>query len=190
LGNFESPCSGNFWNDAYASTVKKILPEITSANINVWNVGCGKGYESYSFACILKDKYPNARIKIWANDNDIMAVSAAPNMVYDLEEIPEYCRRYMVHGKNGYSFNQVIKDSIVFEYHDVVNDHALPELDFILIRDVISFLPAQEQSRIITDFSEKVKDRGMVIMGRNEELTGAIWYSVADDPVSAYLLNA
>ena len=189
LTNFESPCSNNFWNEAYANTIKKILPENTAANINVWNVGCGKGYETYSFACILKDKYPNARIKIWANDNDIMAVSAAPNMVYDLEEIPEYCRHYTVHGKNGYSFNQTIKDSIVFEYHDIINDHALPELDFVLIRDVLSYLPAQEQGRIVADFSEKVKDHGVVIIGKNEELTGAMWYSIADDPVSAYLLN-
>jgi purine-binding chemotaxis protein CheW len=190
LNNFESPCSNFFWNEAYSNTVKKILPENTSANINVWNVGCGKGYETYSFACILKDKYPNARIKIWANDNDIMAVSQAPNMVYDLEEIPEYCRHYTVHGKTGYSFNQVIKDSIVFEYHDIVNDHTLPELDFILIRDVLSYLPAQEQGRIVSDFSDKLKDHGIVIIGRSEELTGAMWYSVADDPVSAYLLNA
>jgi purine-binding chemotaxis protein CheW len=190
LANFESPCSGFFWNEAYANMIKKILPENTSANINVWNVGCGKGYETYSFACILKTKYPSARIKIWANDNDIMAVSQAPNMVYELDELPEYCRHFMVHGSNGYSFNPTIKDSIIFEYHDVVNEHALPELDIILMRDVLSYLPAQEQNRIVSDFSEKMKDRGMIILGRNEELTGAFWYSVADDPVSAYLHNA
>jgi purine-binding chemotaxis protein CheW len=190
LANFESPCSGFFWNEAYANMIKKVLPENTSANINVWNVGCGKGYETYSFACILKTKYPSARIKIWANDNDIMAVSQAPNMAYELDELPEYCRHFMVHGSNGYSFNQTIKDSIIFEYHDVVNEHALPELDIILIRDVLSYLPAQEQNRIVSDFSEKLKDRGLVILGRNEELTGAVWYSAADDPVSAYLHNA
>jgi len=189
LADFESPCSGHFWNDSYADAVKKTLPENTSANINVWNVGCGKGYEAYSFACILKDKYPNARIKIWANDNDIMAVSQSPNMVYDLDEIPEYCQKYTVRGSNGYSFNQVIKDSIVFEYHDVINDNALPELDIILIRDVISYLPPQEQTRVIENFSSKLKNRGIVIIGKNEEFTGVAWQSISDDPVSAYLHN-
>ena len=189
LDTFTSPCSASFWNDAYAGSIKKVLPENNSANINVWNIGCGKGYESYSFACILKERYPNARIKIWANDNDIMAVSQAPNMVYELDELPEYCRQYMVHGSNGYSFNQVIKDAIVFEYHDIVNDNALPELDIILVRDVISFLPAQEQTRITADFSEKLKNRGIVFMGRNEELSSSMWYSIADDPVSAFMYN-
>jgi len=189
LADFESPCTGRFWDDTYAAAIKKTLPDNSSANINVWNVGCGKGYETFSFACILKEKYPNARIKIWANDNDIMAVSQAPNMVYDLEDIPEYCRSYTVHGSNGYSFNQVIKDSIVFEYHDVINENALPELDIILIRDVVSFLPSQEQIKAMESFSEKLKNRGIIIVGRNEELTGATWQSISDDPVSAFIHN-
>ncbi|MDR0320194.1 MAG: chemotaxis protein CheW [Treponema sp.] len=190
LNNFESPCSNEFWTESYANTVKKILPDSSAANINVWNVGCGKGYETYSFACILRNKYPNAHIKIWANDNDIMAVSQAPNMAFNFEEMPDYCRAYAVHGTSGYSFNQVIKDSIVFEYHDITNDNTLPDLDIILIRDILSFLPAQDQTRIVGDFSEKMKNRGIVIMGRNEELTGAIWQAIADDPVSAFMHDA
>jgi len=189
LDSFPSPCSGEFWSDAYVNHVKKALPDNSSANINVWNIGCGKGYETYSLACMLKTRYPNARIKIWANDKDIMAVSQAPNMTYELEELPEYCRAYMAHGTSGYSFNQVIKDAIIFEYHDVTNENTLPEMDIILARDVISYMAAQEQTRIIADFSEKLKSRGVVLLGRNEELTGVIWQSVADDPVSAYLHN-
>ncbi|MCL2764987.1 MAG: chemotaxis protein CheW [Treponema sp.] len=187
LDNFLSPYSSDFWSDSYANSVKKILPENKSAVISVWNIGCGKGYETYSFACILKSRYPDAHIKIWANDNDIMAVSQAPNMTYDLDGIPEHCRPYTVRGSNGYSFNQVIKDSIVFEYHDITNENTIPEVDIILARDIISFLPAQEQTRIAMDFSEKLKSRGIVIIGRNEELTGVLWQSIADDPVSAFL---
>jgi len=187
LAPFHSPHTAEFWSDTYASSVKKVLPEFSSSIINVWNIGCGKGYEAYSFACVLKSKFPNARFKIWANDNDIMAVSQAPNMAFDFEEIPEYCRQFMTNGPNGYIFNSAIKDSIVFEYHDIVNENALPELDIILVRDVVSFLPAADQARVITGFTERLKNRGVIFVGRNEELTGAAWQSMADDPVSAYL---
>jgi purine-binding chemotaxis protein CheW len=187
LSDFPSPCNGEFWNESYAAMVKKVLPEFTTANINVWNIGCGKGYETYSFACILKSKFPNARIKIWANDNDIMAISQAPNMTFNLEEAPEYCRTYMVRGKNGYTFDQVIKDSIVFEYHDILHENAIPDLDIILARDVLSYLSAGDQGRMIETFSERLKNRGIIFLGRNEELTGVIWHSMADDPVSVYL---
>jgi len=187
MSGFHSPCSGEFWSESYAKSIKKILPEKVAANLNVWNIGCGKGYETYSFACILKSKYPDSRIKIWANDNDIMAVSGAPNMFFDLEELPDYCRPFMVRGQSGYSFDQAIKDSIVFEYHDVTNENSLPDLDIILARDVISFLPENDQGKLIAGISEKLRNRGIIILGRNEELNGVIWQSIADDPISAYM---
>jgi purine-binding chemotaxis protein CheW len=187
MSGFVSPHNNEFWSESYAESVRNILPDSFSANINVWNIGCGKGYETYSFACILKNKYPNARIKIWANDSDIMAISQAPNMIFDFQDAPDYCRSYMVRGKNGYSFNQVIKDAIVFEYHDITNDNALPDLDMVLARDVLSFIPESDQTTIIESILERIRDRGIVILGRNEELSGINWRSIADDPVSAYL---
>jgi len=190
LDTFYSPCVSEFWSESYANSVSKIIPNYTSGSINVWNIGCGKGYETYSFACILKAKYPDARIKIWANDNDIMAVSQAPNMTFDLEDVPEFCRSYMVRGTSGYSFNPSIKDSIVFEYHDITNENTLPEVDIILVRDIISFLPEQEQTKLIADFSERLKNHGIVILGRNEELSGADWQAIADDPISAFMHGA
>jgi purine-binding chemotaxis protein CheW len=190
LAPFLSPSTGTFWDDDYAAAVKNMLPKFSSNSIQVWNLGCGKGYESFSFACILKSRYSDERIKIWANDSDIMAISQAPNMSFDLDEMPEYCRPYMIRGKNGYSFNQEIKDSIVFEYHDVLNDNPLPELDIILVRDVLSFFPIQDQERLIASFVEKLKSRGIVILGRNEKLVGEEWLSLAADPVSAFMHNA
>ena len=187
LAPFYSPDSGRFWSDDYAAQVKDYLPNLTSNNINVWNIGCGKGYETFSFACILKVRYPYGNIKIWANDSDIMAISQAPNITFDIEYVPEYCRAYMVKGRNGYSFNQEIKDSIVFEYHDILNENPLPDLDMILIRDVLSFLQMQDQVRIVNGFAEKLKNKGIVIPGRNEALPGVEWESIGRDPVSAFM---
>ncbi|MDR2079062.1 MAG: chemotaxis protein CheW [Treponema sp.] len=186
LSAFYSPCTGVFWDEDYAQAVKGILPALSSNSIQAWNLGCGKGYETFSFACILKSRYPDGNIKIWANDNDIMALSAAPNMIVDFDEVPEYCRSFMVRGKNGYTFNQIIKDAVVFEYHDILNVNPLPELDFILARDILSFISVQDQERMVTDFAEKLKGHGMVIMGRNEALPGVDWRPAAQDPISAF----
>jgi purine-binding chemotaxis protein CheW len=190
LSAFTSPFTGAFWDDDYANAIKNILPKLSSNNVQIWNLGCGKGYETFSFACILKARYPDARIKIWANDSDIMAISQAPNMIFDIEDVPEYCRPYMVKGNSGHTFNQAIKDSIVFEYHDVLNDNPLPDLDMILARDVLSYFSEEEQGRMVTGFSEKLKHQGMIILGKNEELTGLDWNSVSNDPVSAFMHNA
>jgi len=187
LSRFFSPFSESFWDEDYALAVKAVLPAISAPLINVWNIGCGKGYETYSFTCILKTKYPEARFKIWANDSDIMAISQAPSMVFQLDEVPEYCRSFMVRGSSGYSFNQEIKDAILFEYHDIANDNALPDLDIILARDLLSFLSLEDQSHLISEFSEKLKTQGIIFLGMNEELPDTEWRSAAKQPVTAYM---
>jgi purine-binding chemotaxis protein CheW len=190
LNPFVSPCTNAFWDDIYASAVANVLPKALSNVIQVWNIGCGKGYESFSFACILKSKYPNASIKIWANDSDIMAISQVPSLTFDeQDDIPGYCREFLVKGKNGYSFNQEIKDAIVFEYHDVLNETSLPDLDIILARDILSYFSEQDQNKLIESFSEKLKSQGLVILGKNEEIFGGSWNSVPDETISAFVNN-
>jgi chemotaxis methyl-accepting protein methylase len=51
----------------------------------------------------------------------------------------------------------------------------------------MSFLPEQEQTKLIAEFSDKLKNRGVVFMGRNEMLSGVLWQTMADDPISAYM---
>jgi purine-binding chemotaxis protein CheW len=190
LSTFASPCNETFWDSDYAQAVSALLPKIEGNTIQVWNIGCGKGYETFSFACILKSKYPDKQIKIWANDHDVMAISQAPNMVYTQQEIPDYYHDFIVKGNNGYTFIPAIKDAIVFEYHDVLNENSLPKLDIILARDVLSYLTEQEQNKVLESFSEKVKNQGLAILGKNEEIPGADWNPMGKEPVSIFMHNA
>jgi purine-binding chemotaxis protein CheW len=187
LRPFASADTGTFWSDDLADTIASVLPDMPSNNIQVWDLGCGKGYEAYSIACILKSRYPQGHIKIWANDSDIMAISSAPNMIFDLEDLPEYCRGFMTSGKNGYSFNPAIRDSILFEYHDVLNDNPLPELDIIVARDLVSFFNEQQRGKIMADFSERLKPRGVIILGTNEDLPEGEWIPIGKGAVSAFM---
>jgi purine-binding chemotaxis protein CheW len=190
LSTFSSPCTGAFWDSDYAHAVKALLPKIEANTIQVWNIGCGKGYETFSFACILKSQYPDKQIKIWANDHDVMAISQAPNMAYEKDEVPDYCHDFIVKGNHGYSFVPAIKDAIVFEYHDVLNENSLPSLDIILARDVMSFLSEQDQNKVLESFSEKIKSQGIVFLGKNEELSGVDWTPMSKEPISMFMHNA
>jgi purine-binding chemotaxis protein CheW len=188
LETFYSPDVDRFWDDDYAQAVTAVLQDNAARTIQVWNPGCGKGFETYSFACVLKKRYPDARIKIWANDNDLLAISTAPNMVFELDGTPEYIREFMVKGRSGYAFNQTIRDAISFEYHDILNSNPFPELDIILARDLLSFLLPNDQARVANDFMEKLKVRGLILLGRNERLSiGEDWRAVGTDPVSAFM---
>ncbi|ULQ60213.1 chemotaxis protein CheW [Brucepastera parasyntrophica] len=171
LQPFFSPYTGQLWGDAYADSMLKVLPPNQAKQINVWNIGCGKGYETYSLAVILKEKYPNARIVIYAHDSDLLAISNAPMLTIPEEQLSARYRAWMVKGVGGaWAFNQAIRDMILFEYHDCTNQNVVPNMDIILSRDTISFLTAPQQAGLIEDFTEKLKDNGVIILGKNEAM--------------------
>jgi purine-binding chemotaxis protein CheW len=184
IEGFWSPYTGQLWDADYIDAFTASLPDIESRNINVWNPGCGKGHETWSLACILKRRYPEARIKIWANDSDLLAISMAPNMVFP-ENLPEYYADFMTKGRNGLSFIQTIRDSIFFEFHDALNPSPLPPLDFVLCRDTLSFIEPAAQKRLIDDFSEKMKPAGMLVLGANEA-AGAGWTALGSGSLAAF----
>ena len=66
------------------------------------------------------------------------------------------------------AFNQQIKDSIMFEYHDCQHTNALPMVDLIFARDLLSFLDEKAQQSVSQDFLEKLKGNGCVVLGENE----------------------
>jgi purine-binding chemotaxis protein CheW len=184
LEGFWSPNTGSLWDEGYATEVEKILPPIDAKSINVWNPGCGKGYETWALACVMRRRYPEARIKIWANDSDLLSISMAPNMVFP-ESIPEYYLPFTTKGRNGLVFIQAVRDSIFFEFHDVMNANTLPPLDIILCRDMLSFVSPIDQKRLLGDFYEKLKPSGIVICGANERL-GEGWVVAGSGAVSAF----
>ena len=187
LDDFFSRSNLMLWDFEYYQEIEKFLPEIESKTINVWNPGCNRGYETYSLAVLLKKKYPDSRIKIWANDSDLLGISMAANMVFQDYDIPEYCYEYMVKGKNGWTFSQEIKDSIFFEFHDIRNANPLPQLDIILCRDTISYIEPEYQDKLILEFHEKLKENGLIIIGDNEELEINGWKRISkDDNVSIW----
>jgi len=184
LEGFWSPNTGSLWDDDYVAAIEKILPPIESKSINVWNPGCGKGYETWALACVLRRRYPETRIKIWANDSDLLAISMAPNMVFP-ENIPEFYVPFTTKGRNGLVFIQSVRDSIFFEFHDVMNSNALPPLDIVLCRDMLSFVAPIDQKRLLGDFYDKLKSGGIVISGSSERL-GDGWVMAGTEAVPAF----
>lgn len=188
LKSFYSPCSGTWWTKEYADSIFKILPDNTAKQITVWNPGCGKGMETYSLACILKKRYPEAKIRIYAHDIDLLNVSNAPLISVPAEVANGWYAPYLTNKANSdFTFTTDIKNSIMFEYHDCANTNSLPVCDIIFARDLISFLPLASQKVLETDFDEKLKGNGVIILGQNETLEGeGKWHAHKDGTVTFF----
>jgi purine-binding chemotaxis protein CheW len=172
LAPFASSYSRALWGKEYLDEVKATLPAIAGGTVSVWNPGCAEGYETYSLACLLKDTYPEKRIKIWGNDADLLAISTAPSLSLDGVDVPEYAEPYTVESNNGLQFSSEVKDLILFEYHDIMHENPFPEVDIVLARDVLSFFPPAEQQRLLGEFRDKLRKGGTLIVGDNESAEG------------------
>lgn len=186
LSRFYSVDTGRFWSEDYRNIVSSLLENNSSGTLRVWNPGCGKGYETYSLAVLLSEKFREASIKIWANDKDLMSISNAPNLVLDKQNLPEYMDKHIVSVNSKSQFNQKIKDIVLFEYHDITHPNTFPAVDIIVARDVLSFLAYSEQLRMITEFQDKLVPDGLLIIGQNEELPGNDWKKIKTNNITAY----
>ena len=188
LSSFWSRCSGAWWNRNLADNIYKLLPDNAAKQIVVWNIGCGKGQETYSLCCLLRKRYPDAKIRIYAHDKDLLNISNAPLLSIESSFANDWYAPYVTHKVNGeYTFTQEIKDSIMFEYHDCTNTNALPMCDIIFARDVVSLLPESAQTALVEEIQEKLKGNGIVILGENESLADRnVWEERMVDSLFVY----
>ena len=187
ISPFFSRYTGTWWGEDYADAVSAVLPVNTAKNIIVWNPGCGKGYESYSLACILKKKYPSSKVKIYGHDVDLLSVSNAPLMNLTDDASNSWYQPYTVRTVSGdYTFNKEIKDSIMFEYHDCMNTNNLPPIDIFFARDLLAFLPEGSQTTVLSQVTEKIKGNGVIIVGDNENIAIPGWTKKSAGIVSVY----
>jgi purine-binding chemotaxis protein CheW len=122
-------------------------------------------------ACILRKRYPEAKVRIYAHEVDLLSVSNAPLLAVPADVANDWYAPYITKKTNGdFTFIPEIRDSIMFEYHDCANTNNLPSCDIIFARDLLSFLPQASQQTIVNEFYEKLKGNGVVLLGQNESL--------------------
>ena len=188
LKPFWSSNCGTYWTKEYADAVYNILPDNSAKQIFVWNPGCGKGQESFSLACVLKKRYPQSKIRIYAHETDLLNIANAPLLTVPESEAGGWLAPYLQKSVTGeYTFTQEIKDIIMFEYHDINNANALPMTDIIFARDVLSLIPPEGQKTILVDFEEKLKGNGILFLGENEGVgSGMSWGEMTQGQLTYY----
>ncbi|MFP4152252.1 MAG: CheR family methyltransferase [Alkalispirochaeta sp.] len=188
LSTFASRFTGAFWGDEYLESFKSVVPASEATVYNVWNPGCGGGRESYTIAAVLRKRFPGQQIKIWAGDNDLLKISNAPNLLFSLNEIPSEWSDLTVEGKNGLSFVSEVREMILFEFSDVLSAAAMPKMDLIVARDLLSYHTPEDQAKILERFDDSLKPGGVLVLGDNEEVLNTdAWEAVASTPLSVYI---
>ncbi len=170
--------------EAFALLENEILPKIVDGkepgdSIRMWVAGCASGEEAYSLAILISEELAKqdkaVDIKIFATDAHRNSISRAGSGVYTqdrIESVPERLREpYFVSiGSDQFQIRPEIRRTIVFAPHNLLVDAHFTNLDFISCRNVLIYLRADAQAKVLGGFHLGLRLNGILFLGASEHL--------------------
>jgi two-component system CheB/CheR fusion protein len=158
-----------------------VLPAITGNGrepIRAWVAGCATGEEAYSLAIIvleaLGDKPGDRRIQIFGTDVSEAAVDFARRGVYpsaiSTDVSPERLKKYFTGVEGGYRVSKLLRELCVFARQDLTRDPPFSHLDLICCRNVLIYLDAARQQKLLSVFHYALKPTGALLLGHAETI--------------------
>ncbi|MBD2344207.1 chemotaxis protein CheB [Anabaena subtropica] len=167
--------------EAFEALKTNIFPIITKERrpdspIRIWVAGCSTGEEAYSIAiCLLEfltDKVGNTPINIFATDVNEVAIEKARIGVYKPSEIadvsPERLQRFFVQVEGGYQISKPVRELCIFARQNLISDPPFSRLDLITCRNVLIYLGATVQKKLLPIFHYGIKSTGFLMLGTSE----------------------
>jgi two-component system CheB/CheR fusion protein len=175
----------NFFRDpqAFEALEAKVIPELfrnrsPNAVVRVWVAGCSTGEEAYSVAILLQEHMQGLgnsyAVQIFASDIDSRSIATAragrypAGIVGDIS--PERLERFFLAEPDGNAFriHKNIRDMLVFSEQDLIKDPPFSKIDLISCRNVLIYLGAELQKKIIPLFHYALKPDGNLFLGASE----------------------
>jgi two-component system CheB/CheR fusion protein len=171
-----------FRDDGAFDTLKsKVFPNITKDKasgvpIRIWVAGCSTGEEAYSIAICLLEFLENQAIKppiqIFATDISDLAIEKARTGFYKQSLVadvsPERLQRFFTQVDGGYQISKFVRELCVFARQNLCSDPPFSKLDLISCRNVLIYLTAALQKKILPIFHYGLKPTGFLMLGTSE----------------------
>jgi two-component system CheB/CheR fusion protein len=146
--------------------------------LRVWVPGCSTGEEAYSLAILLREGMERAKrriaVRLFATDVDTEAIDQARTGVYPAviatDVGAERLQRYFVHEDGTYRVAKDIRDMIVFAPHNLLTDPPFTKLDLLSCRNVLIYMDAELQERLMTLFHYALRPGGYLFLGSSESI--------------------
>jgi two-component system, chemotaxis family, CheB/CheR fusion protein len=146
--------------------------------VRVWVAGCSTGEEAYSIAMLLLEELQAAQktnpLQVFASDLDGDALAFARAGVYPesitADVSSERLARFFLRHDHGFHVNRFLRDTIVFSAHNMISEPPFIRLDLITCRNVLIYLNANLQQRLISMWSFALRTEGILFLGPAETL--------------------
>ena len=176
----------NFFRDppAFEALQKQVIPRLFEGKrpddtVRVWVPGCATGEEAYSIAILFREFGPKSlnspKLQVFASDIDEQALETARFGRYPAtiakDVPPPYLERYFLREDGTYRVLSDLREICLFSAHNFLRDAPFSRLDLISCRNLLIYLNAGLQDRIIPLFHYALREDGFLFLGTSENVT-------------------
>jgi two-component system CheB/CheR fusion protein len=175
----------NFFRDpeAFEVLADQVIPTLfagktSGSTVRIWSTGCSTGEEAYSLAILMVERMEVLKqsftVQVFATDIDSRAIATARIGLYPAsiaaDISAERLARFFTVEPSGLSYriHKGIRDLLVFSEHDLLKDPPFSKLDLICCRNLLIYLNASLQQRLIPLFHYALVPTGMLFLGSSE----------------------
>lgn len=177
----------SFFRDpgCWAYLQEEVLPKYMAAlsggtKLRAWVAGCSTGEEAYSLAILFRETLDqikqrgNYSLLIFATDLDANAIEKArqgfypPNIAADVSE--DRLKRFFIEEDNGYRISKEIREMVVFAPQNIIMDPPFTNLDILTCRNLLIYLDAALQKKLLPLFHYSLKPGGILMLGSAETI--------------------
>ena len=175
----------NFFRDpdAWEQLRDHVLPGLLTNRspgqaLRAWVPGCSTGEEAYSLAIIFKEAAEKIQpkggfiLQIFATDLDQDAISKARQGFFDnniAADVPdERLKRFFIKEDRGYRVCKEIREMVIFAPQNLVMDPPFTKLDILCCRNLLIYLTAEVQKKLMPLFHFSLNPGGVLFLGSSE----------------------
>ena len=147
-----------------------------SYTLRIWVPGCSTGEEAFSLAIVLRECMDAVKrrfeVQIFGTDLDNEAIDLARNGQYPdgiaVDVSPQRLERFFVREGTTFRIRKDIREMTVFALQNVIKDAPFTKLDLISCRNLLIYMDADIQRRLIPIFHYSLKPQGFLFLGPSE----------------------
>jgi two-component system CheB/CheR fusion protein len=171
--------------EAWRQLAEEALPALLAAHseggtLRAWVAGCSTGEEAYSLAITFREVLERLRpakpfaLQVFATDLDRDAIEKARQGFFPSRAMAGLSdqRRagWFTQEENGFRLSKEIREMLVFAVQDVLQDPPFIRLDLLLCRNLLIYLSAECQKRLLPLFHYSLNPGGCLFLGSAESI--------------------
>ena len=171
-------------SDAFEALATQIIPKVfenkrSADTVRIWCPGCATGEEVYSIAILVREHLDTLatppKVQIFATDIDERALEVARTGRYPaalVEHIePRRLKRFFLGDEMSCTVTKEVRDMCIFSSHSIIRDPPFSRMDLISCRNLLIYLGADFQSRVIPVFHFALRPGGYLFLGTSENVS-------------------